>query len=104
MKNIDHLQYVLGVEVAHSPNGYLLSWTKYCNDAIEREGLTNTKSITNPMKTNLKLWTTDGVLLFESTCYRQVVGSSVYLTITISNVAYAVHVVSQFDAHPASIH
>ena len=32
MKDLGPLQYCLGIEVAYSPRGYLLSWAKYVVD------------------------------------------------------------------------
>ena len=35
IKDLGHLWYFLGVEVANSPKGCLLSQTKYCNDVLQ---------------------------------------------------------------------
>lgn len=42
-------------------------------------GLTDTKHVTSPNRTNLKRWTIGGVPLSDPTRYRQVVGSSLLL-------------------------
>ena len=42
--------------------------------------------------------------MVDSTLYRQLVGSLIYLTATLSNIAYAVHIVSQFMAAPHTTH
>ena len=41
MKDLGPLLYFLGSEVAYSPEGYLLSQTKYCKGVIQRAGLTD---------------------------------------------------------------
>lgn len=74
MKDLDHLRYFLGIEVAYSPKGYLLSQTKYCNDVIKRAGLTYHKLVSTPIEHNVKLRTSDGVSLLDATCYREVIG------------------------------
>lgn len=77
---------------------------KYCNEVLQRVGLTDLKHVSTPIKHNLKLRTTNGYLLSDPTHYREVVGSLVYLTITRPDIAYAVHMVSQFIARPTHLH
>jgi hypothetical protein len=47
---------------------------------------------------------TDGELLSDATLYRQLVGSLIYLTMTRPDLAYVVHLVSQFMTAPRSAH
>ncbi|GKU95198.1 hypothetical protein SLEP1_g8589 [Rubroshorea leprosula] len=53
---------------------------------------------------NVKLTPMDDSPLSNPTRYRQLVGSLVYLTTTRPDMAYAVHIVSQFMAAPRSTH
>lgn len=104
MKDLGNLRYFLGIEVAYSPKGYVLSQSKYAIDIINRAGLTDRKLVDTPLELNVKLRPTDGIPLQDVTLYRQIVGCLVYLTITRPDLAYAVHIVSQFVSSPRSVH
>ena len=56
------------------------------------------------MELHLQLQPNEGVPLTDPTRYRHLVGSLVYLTITRPDVAYVVHVLSQFVSAPTSVH
>ncbi|GMP56799.1 hypothetical protein CsSME_00021139 [Camellia sinensis var. sinensis] len=104
MKDLGPLRYILGIEVASSPKDYFLSRAKYANEVIHRARLTNTKISDTPIELNVKLSTTDDVPLDGPTLYRELVDCLVYLTVTRPNLAYVVHVVSQFVSTPRSPH
>ncbi|GKV01615.1 hypothetical protein SLEP1_g14160 [Rubroshorea leprosula] len=98
------LSYFLGLEVTFSDDGYFLSQTKYASDLISKAGLTNSKIASTPLEPNVQLTSMDGSPLADPTCYRQLVGSLIYLTTTRLDIAFAIHVVSQFMAMPRSTH
>ena len=94
----------MGIKVAYSPRGYLLSQSKYVVDILERAKLTDNKTIDTPIEVNAKYSSSDGVSLSNPTLYRTIVRSLVYFTITHPDIACVVHVVSQFFASPTTVH
>ncbi|KAL3498698.1 hypothetical protein ACH5RR_041430 [Cinchona calisaya] len=104
MKDLGFLSYFLGLEVSSNSNGYFLTQAKYISDLLARAGLTDGTIISTAIETNARLTPHDGSPVFDPTLYRQLVGSLVYLTVTRPDIAYAVHVVSQFMAAPRTTH
>ncbi|CAL5357771.1 unnamed protein product [Camellia sinensis] len=104
MKDLGLLNYFLSLEISHDPSSYFLSQAKYTSDLLARAGLTDFKTASTPVDLQTRLTLLDSHLLSNATLYRQLVGSLVYLTVTRPDIAYAVHIVSQFMATPPSPH
>ncbi|XP_057451895.1 uncharacterized mitochondrial protein AtMg00810-like [Lotus japonicus] len=104
MKDLGTLRYFLGIEVDYSPRGYLLSQSKYISTILAQARLADTRTVDTPLELNTRYNSSDGVPLEDHTLYRTLVGSLVYLTITRPDIAYAVHVVSQFVSSPTTVH
>ncbi|XP_020229078.1 uncharacterized protein LOC109810105 [Cajanus cajan] len=54
-KDLGKLRYLLGIEVAQSKNGIVISQRKYALDILEETGLMSPKPIDTPMDPNAKL-------------------------------------------------
>jgi hypothetical protein len=104
MKDLGSLGYFLGLEISSDSDGYYLSQAKYASDLLACAGLTDSKTVSTPLEPNARLTPLDGTPLSDATLYRQLVGSLVYLTVTRPDIAYAVHLVSQFLSAPRSTH
>ena len=104
MKDLDPLNYFLGLEVSSSADGYYLTQAKYTSDLISRVSISDSKIVDTPIEYNCRLNSHDGESLYDVTLFRQLVGSLIYLTVTRPDISYAVHVVSQFMAAPRSPH
>ena len=94
MKDLGQLSFFLGLEVLSNSSGYYLSQAKYTSDLLARVRLTDSQIAPTPLDPNIKFVPSDGTPLSDATLYRKLVGSLVYLTVTLQNIAHVVHVVS----------
>jgi hypothetical protein len=104
MSDLGSLSYFLGIEIESTAAGYYLSQSKYIHDLLARSGLYDTRTAATPMELHLHLKPSDGLPLADLTRYRHLVGSLVYLTTTRPDIAYAVHILTQFVSAPTTIH
>jgi hypothetical protein len=66
--------------------------------------MTGYKPISIPLEQNVKLNVDEGDLVEDTTMYKHIVGSLIYMTITRPYLSYVVGVVSQFMQIPRKPH
>ncbi|KAF2307740.1 hypothetical protein GH714_031358 [Hevea brasiliensis] len=96
MKELREIIYFLGLEVERTNDGLFLYQRKYTKDLLEKFGMMECEPISTPMEINARLYTEEGKDLEDTTMYRQLVGSLIYLTMTRPDISLAVGVVSCF--------
>ena len=103
-KDLGKLKYFLGIEIAQSSSGVVLSQRKYALDILEETGMLDCKPVDTPMDPNVKLIPGQGEPLRDPGRYRRLVGKLNYLTITCPDISFPVSVVSQFLHSPCNSH
>lgn len=96
MKDLGPLKYFLGVEMAQISQGMYLCQCKYAFDILTDAGLLGTKLLNFSIEQDHKLGKTTSPILSSPDTYRRLVGRLIWLTITHLDLAYSVHVLSQF--------
>lgn len=104
LKYLGELNYFLGVEVLHVPNGLILTQHKYVRELLEKFDMTNLKSMTTPMANTQKLKLKDGTGSADAIAYRQVIGILQYLSLMRPDISYAVNNLAQFMRMPSQQH
>ena len=94
-KDLETLKYFLGVEVMRSKQRILLSQRKYVLDLLSEIGKLGAKPCNTPMAPNVR-FTKEGELFEDLERYRKLVGKLNYLTVSRSDIAYKVSVLSQY--------
>ena len=103
-KDLGKLKFFLGIEVAQSNSGVVISQRKYSLDILTDTGMLDCKPVDTPVDPNVKLVPSQGELLRDLGRYRRLVGKLNYLTITRLDISFPVSVVSQFLQSPCDSH
>ena len=102
-KDLGKLLYFLGIEVAHSNSGVVISQRKYTLN-ISIDHMLDCKPVDTPMDPNIKLVPSQGELPRDPGRYRRLIGKLNYLTITQPGISFPMSVVSQFLQSPYDSH
>ena len=82
MKDLGKMHYFLGMEVSQNVDGISVRQGKYAVDILKRFGMMDCKAMTTPMASNLKLLSDASSEMVDTTMYREMIGSLMYLTNT----------------------
>ena len=82
IKSLGRLKYFLGIEVAHSRQGILISQQKYVIDLLKETGKTACKPASTPMDPNVKLGTAEEDTAVDREMFQRLVGKLIYLSHT----------------------
>jgi len=101
VKDLGQLKYFLGIEIARSPKGIVLSQRKYVMDLLSETGMLGCRPVSTPIDSNHKLCAESGNPVNKER-YQRLVGRLIYLCHTRPDISYAVSVVSRYMHDPRS--
>ncbi|CAM8905440.1 unnamed protein product [Rhodiola kirilowii] len=104
IKDLGLLKYFLGLESARSTAGIFLNQCKYVFDMLDEYQFSDSKPVKTPIETKQNLGLLSAPLLLDASVYRRLVGRLIYLIITWLDLAFPVHVLSQFMQSPTEDH
>src|SRR6266498_4672036 len=103
VKDLGQLRYFLGIEIARSPKGIVLSQRKYVLDLLNETGILGCRPIASPIDRNHRLCAKYGDHV-DKEKYQRLVGRLIYLCHTRPDITYAVSIVSRYMHDPRSRH
>lgn len=104
MSDLGRLHYFLGIEVVQSADGIFISQKKYVREILDRFQMSNCNSVTTPSDAGLKLTKDQDGKKVDSTLFKQIVGSLMYLTATRPDIMHSVSVISRYMENPTELH
>ena len=93
-KELGKLKYFLGIEIAQSNSGVVMSQRKYVLDILEEISMLDCKPVDTPMDLKVKLVPGQREPLRDPGRYRLLVGRLNYLTITRLDISFPMSVVN----------
>jgi transposase InsO family protein len=104
MTDLGIMKYFLGIEVHQSAKGIFVCQQKYAADIIKRFRMEGCNPAETPIPLGTKLSKNDEGPTVDSTLYKSLVGSLLYLTATRPDIMYAASLVSRFMESPKDSH
>lgn len=104
IKDLGPLKYFLGIEVARSADGMVLSQRKYTLDNLKDSGMEGCSPSTFPMEQNARYNLDEKGAAADASQYRRLIDRLLYLTVTRLDIQYATNVLSQFLSAPRESH
>lgn len=104
MKDLGELRYFIGIKVDRTKEGFFLSQKKYLTDVLKQYNMTHCKPLKVPMSPHVKLTADLGDPLPDASVYQQLIRKLIYLTLTRPDIAFSMHLLSQFMHKPTCVH
>ncbi|KAL5549706.1 hypothetical protein UlMin_004937 [Ulmus minor] len=104
LKDLGSLKYFLGLEIAKSAKGIVISQRHYTLQLLKDTGYLTCKPASVPMDPKVQLSDVTGELLTDISQYRHLIGRLLYLTLSRPDITFTVHKLSQFLAQPQLPH
>ena len=104
IKRLRAIKYFLGIEIAQSEKGYLMTQQKYILYPLNETKLLQGKINNTPIETYHRLTTSEGDPKIEVGSYQRLIGKLLYLSHTRSDISYPVNALTQFMHSPQRSH
>ena len=89
MSMIGELSFFLELQISQTTEGIFISQSKYLKEMLRKFGMTDCALVGTPMTTSCKLSKDDQYPQVDTTYYRSMIGSLLYLTVSRPDIMQA---------------
>ena len=104
MTNLRKIRYFLGIKVVQTTNDIFISQQKYAQKVLEMFNMDQCNSVHNLVVPGFKLSRDEEGVRVDSTLYKQMVGSLMFLIDIRPNLMFIVSLINKYMEHPTESH
>ncbi|GJX53308.1 retrovirus-related pol polyprotein from transposon TNT 1-94 [Tanacetum coccineum] len=104
MSMMGELNFFLGLQIKQMEDGIFFNQSKYIKEMLKKFGLEDSKPMKTPMSSDTKLIKDEECESVDSTKYRGMIGSLLYLTASRPDIMFSVCLCARFQEAPKTSH
>ncbi|GJW19367.1 retrovirus-related pol polyprotein from transposon TNT 1-94, partial [Tanacetum coccineum] len=104
MSMMGELNFFLGLQIKQMEDGIFFNQSKYIKEMLKKFGLEESKPMKTPMSSDTKLTKDEECESVDSTKYRGMIGSLLYLTESRPDIMFSVCLCARFQEAPKTSH
>ncbi|GJU03975.1 retrovirus-related pol polyprotein from transposon TNT 1-94 [Tanacetum coccineum] len=104
MSMMGELNFFLGLQIKQMEDGIFFNQSKYIKEMLKKFGLEDSKPMKTPMSSDTKLTKDEECESVDSTKYRGMIGSLLYLTASRPDIMFSVCFCARFQEAPKTSH
>ncbi|GJU40847.1 retrovirus-related pol polyprotein from transposon TNT 1-94 [Tanacetum coccineum] len=104
MSMMGELNFFLGLQIKQIEDGIFFNQSKYIKEILKKFGLEESKPMKTPMSSDMKLTKDKECELVDSTKYRGMIGSLLYLMASRPDIMFSVCLCARFQEDPKTSH
>ncbi|GJU29378.1 retrovirus-related pol polyprotein from transposon TNT 1-94 [Tanacetum coccineum] len=104
MSMMGELNFFLGLEIKQMEDDIFFNQSKYIKEMLKKFGLEDSKPMKTPLSSDTKLTKDEECKSVDSTKYRGMIGSLLYLTASRPDIMFSVCLCARFQEDPKTSH
>ncbi|GJT79134.1 retrovirus-related pol polyprotein from transposon TNT 1-94 [Tanacetum coccineum] len=104
MSMMGELNFFLGLQIKQMEDGIFFNQSKYIKEMLKKFSLEDSKPTKTPMSTEIKITKDDEADSVDSSKYRGMIGSLLYLTASRPDIMFNVCLCARFQENPKTTH